>query len=109
MAFLHITDRNGQSHTLEGADGWRVMELLRDHGTGNPNLNVEGLCGGACDCATCHVIVAPEWADRLHPAREDELFKLDELPAIEPTSRLSCQILWDEKLDGLTLTLAEAR
>ena len=49
----------------------------------------------------------PEWADRLHPAREDELFKLDELPVLEATSRLSCQILWDETLDGLTLTLAE--
>lgn len=102
MALLHVTDRSGQRHVLEGADGWRVMEILRDS-----NIGIEGLCGGACDCATCHVIVAPEWADRLHPAREDELFKLDELPVLEATSRLSCQILWEEKLDGLTLTLAE--
>lgn len=103
MGFLHVTDRDGQLHTLEGADGWRVMEILRDN-----NIGVEGICGGACDCATCHVIVAPEWAARLHPAREDELFKLDELPTIEATSRLSCQILWNEALDGLSLTLAEA-
>ena len=103
MGFLHVTDRDGQTHTLEGADGWRVMEILRDN-----NIGVEGICGGACDCATCHVIVAPEWAEKLHPAREDELYKLDELPTIEATSRLSCQILWDDTLDGLTLTLAEA-
>jgi ferredoxin len=102
MAFLTVTDRNGKTHQLEGADGWRVMEILRDSGVG-----VEGLCGGACDCATCHVIVAPEWAYRLHPAREDEILKLDELPVLEATSRLSCQILWDDRLDGLTLTLAE--
>ena len=103
MGFLHVTDRDGQTHTLEGADGWRVMEILRDN-----NIGVEGICGGACDCATCHVIVAPAWAEKLHPAREDELYKLDELPTIEATSRLSCQILWDDTLDGLTLTLAEA-
>lgn len=102
MAFLHVTDRDGTTHVIEGADGWRVMEILRDS-----DIGVEGICGGACDCATCHVIVAPEWADKLHPARDEELFKLDELPSIEPTSRLSCQILWEEKLDGLTLTLAE--
>lgn len=102
MALLHVTDRSGQRHVLEGADGWRVMEILRDN-----DIGVEGLCGGACDCATCHVIIAPEWADRLHPAREDEMLKLDELPVLEATSRLSCQILWEEKLDGLTLTLAE--
>jgi ferredoxin len=103
MSFIHVTDRNGREHRLEAAEGWRVMEILRDHGVG-----VEGVCGGACDCATCHVVVAPEWAERLHPARDDELFRLDELPSIEPTSRLSCQIIWSDRLDGLSLALAEA-
>jgi ferredoxin len=102
MSVLHVTDRDGKSHTLEGADGWRIMEILRDSGVG-----IEGICGGACDCASCHVVIAPEWAGRLHPAREDELLRLDELPSIAPGSRLSCQILWDETLDGLALTLAE--
>lgn len=102
MAVLNVIDRQGQHRALDTVEGWRVMELLRDQ-----NVGVEGLCGGACDCATCHVIVAPEWADRLPPPRDDELMKLDELPVIEPTSRLSCQILWNDGLDGLTLILAE--
>jgi ferredoxin len=101
MAILNVTDRAGATHALEAVDGWRVMELLRDYGVG-----VEGTCGGACDCGTCHVIIAPEWADKLYPPREEELDRLDELPVIEPTSRLSCQIIWEEALDGLTLTLA---
>ncbi len=102
MAKLKVIDRNGQLHSLDTAEGWRVMELLRDQ-----NVGVDGICGGACDCGTCHVIVAPEWADRLQAANDDELLKLDELPVLEPTSRLSCQIIWSDALDGLTLTLAE--
>ncbi|MFM8748750.1 2Fe-2S iron-sulfur cluster-binding protein [Rhabdaerophilum sp.] len=102
MAHLHIIDRQGQFHTLETAEGWRVMEILRDQKVG-----IDGLCGGACLCATCHVVVHPEWAGRLPEPRDDELLKLDELPAIEPTSRLSCQIIWSDDLDGLTLTLGD--
>lgn len=103
MAHLTVIDREGRTHILETAEGWRVMELLRDQ-----NIGIEGICGGACDCASCHVIVAEEWADRLPPPREEELIRLDELPVLAATSRLSCQIIWQDALDGLTLTLAEA-
>jgi ferredoxin len=103
MAVLHVTDRSGTVHVLDTVEGWRVMEILRDSRVG-----VDGVCGGACACGTCHVIVADEWAGRLHPARAEELDRLDELPLIEPTSRLSCQIIWSDALDGLSLTLAEA-
>ena len=103
MAALHVIDRQGARHTLETVSGWRVMELLRDQNTG-----VEGICGGACDCASCHVIIAPEWAARLPNPSDEELFRLEELPVLEPTSRLSCQVLWSDDLDGLTLTIAEA-
>jgi ferredoxin len=101
MGLIHVTDRRGEQHRLEAVEGWRVMEILRDHGIG-----VDGLCGGACDCATCHVIIDPAWASRLFSPRTEELDKLNELPAIERHSRLSCQIIWSEGLDGLSLTLA---
>jgi 2Fe-2S ferredoxin len=100
MGFVHVIDREGQNRSLEAVEGWRLMEILRDYRVG-----IEGVCGGACDCATCHVVIAPEWAGKLFPPREEENDKLDELPLIEPTSRLSCQIIWAEELDGLTLTL----
>jgi ferredoxin len=103
MGFVHVIDRAGERHALEAFSGWRVMEILRDHAVG-----MDGMCGGACVCATCHVIVSPEWAARLHPARDDEADKLDELPELHATSRLSCQIIWSEALDGLTVTLAGA-
>lgn len=100
MGFVHVVDRQGERRTLEAVEGWRLMEILRDY-----HVGIAGTCGGACDCATCHVVIDPSWATKLFPPREDELDKLDELPLIEPTSRLSCQIIWADELDGLTLIL----
>lgn len=100
MGFISLIDANGEPHQLEAVEGWRVMEILREHNTG-----IEGICGGGCDCASCHVIVADEWAEKLFAARDDELDKLDELAQVHATSRLSCQIIWSPELDGLTLTI----
>jgi ferredoxin len=102
MASLYVTDLQGHQHALDTVEGWRVMEIIRDHGL------IEGVCGGACACGTCHVIVDRAWAGRLHPAREDEVERLDTLPVIEETSRLACQIVWSDALDGLSLALTEA-
>ncbi len=98
MGYLNVIDRDGHPHRLEAVEGWRVMELLRDYKVG-----IEGVCGGSCD-----FVVAADWAARLPEPRSDEIDALDTLPLIEPTSRLSCQIIWSDDLDGLTLTLAEA-
>ena len=102
MGIIIAIDRDGEAHTLEAVEGWRVMEILRDY-----KLDVRGICGGACDCGSCHVLIDEDWMGKLHPPREDELLKLDELPNIEPRSRLSCQIIWDEHLDGLSLRIAD--
>lgn len=102
MGILNVVDATGARHSLEAVEGWRVMEILREHG-----LPVEGLCGGACSCATCHVEVGPGWADRLHPARDDEESMLDTVPNVGPRSRLSCQIIYGPELDGLELQLTD--
>ena len=98
---LHVTDQNGDDHEIEGLDGWRVMEIIRDHG-----LPIKAECGGACACATCHVYVDPEWVSKLIPPTVEETDKLDEAFDVQPNSRLSCQILMREDLDGLKVTLA---
>ena len=63
-------------------------------------------CGGCLTCATCHVYVDSAWAERLAPPGRDELAML-EMTAAErrPTSRLSCQIVLAEALEGLTVDL----
>jgi len=95
------TDRKGAEHTVEGRDGWSVMEILRDAG-----LPIAAECGGACACATCHVYVTDGWFDKL-PARSDaEIDMLDMALAVEDNSRLSCQLTCAPELDGIKVTIA---
>lgn len=98
---IHVTDREGETHTLEAIEGWRVMEVIRDHG-----LPIKAECGGACACATCHVYVAEPWLSKLAPMQEEEEAMLDEAFEVEDDSRLSCQIIMEDALDGLSVTLA---
>jgi 2Fe-2S ferredoxin len=97
---IHVTEQDGTQHELEGLDGWRVMEVIRDWG-----LNIKAECGGACSCATCHVWVDPEWYRRLKPAEDCEEDLIYSTLDQKPTSRLSCQILLSDELDGLKVTL----
>lgn len=98
---LHVTDREGNDHTLEALDGWRVMEVIRDF-----DLPIKAECGGACACATCHVYVDEAWLSKLSPMQEEEEEMLDEAAEVQDNSRLSCQILMSDELDGLKVTLA---
>jgi len=96
-----VRDHQGVEHTLEALEGWRVMEVIRDWGVG-----IKAECGGACACATCHVYVDPAWLDLLIPPTDEEIERLDEAHSVEPNSRLSCQILMTDALDGLRVELA---
>jgi 2Fe-2S ferredoxin len=95
------TDRNGAEHILEGRNGWSVMEILRDGG-----LPVAAECGGACACATCHVYVNDGWYEKLSPPADAEIDMLDMALAVEANSRLSCQIVCSDELDGIKVTIA---
>ena len=71
---------------------------------------LEGACEGVMACSTCHVIVDPEWYGRLKKASEEENDMLDLAYGITKMSRLGCQILLTDELDGLVVTLpAETR
>jgi len=69
------------------------------------NIDIEGACEGSLACSTCHVIVEPEWYDKLRPAEEEEEDMLDLAYGLTRTSRLCCQILVTEELDGLKVNL----
>lgn len=98
---IFVTDQDGTEHKLEAVEGWRVMEIIRDHG-----LPIVAECGGCCSCATCHVYVNGKWLDKLSDMRDEEEEMLDEAFDVEDNSRLSCQLIMSEELDGLKVTLA---
>ncbi|MGB5213676.1 MAG: 2Fe-2S iron-sulfur cluster-binding protein [Anderseniella sp.] len=103
MGVINVIDTDNKTHVLEAVEGWRVMEIIREHG-----LPMEDLCSGACACATCHVIVDDHWTDKLFAARDEEEDMLDTVPNAMPSSRLSCQLIYSEELDGLTVVLDPA-
>ncbi len=95
-----IRDKQGTEHRLTGQAGDSVMQLARA-----ADLPVLGECNGSLACATCHVIVDPDWATKLDPASDDEEAMLDTIFTLAPTSRLSCQIRLSAALDGICLSL----
>lgn len=97
-----VTDQDGKTQDVPALSGWRVMEIIRDN-----DLPIRAECGGSCACATCHVYVAKEWAGKLVPADSEEQYMLDSVDGFDAVrSRLSCQILMRDDLDGLQVTLA---
>ncbi len=90
----------GKSVTVDAAVGMSVMRAAVMNGVDG----IDAECGGSCACATCHVIVSPEWAARLPPPASLEEDTLDLVTDPTPTSRLSCQLVLTADLDGLTVT-----
>ncbi len=102
MITIHVTDRDGTraSHTIPV--GEPLMFALRD----DAGLPVEGACGGNATCGTCHIMLTPEWMDRLGAPQDYEQAMLDMLEhRNETSSRLACQITVSDGLDGIELRL----
>jgi len=104
MAKITYIEWNGTPHIREVPNGTTVMEGARD----NNIPGIEADCGGACSCSTCHVYVQEDWVDRLpaiQPMEEDMLeFAHEPDPAC---SRLTCQIMVADELDGLVVRMPE--
>jgi ferredoxin len=84
----------------EAPPGDRLLEVAQN--CGQP---LEGTCEGQMACSTCHVIVDPDWFARLPRAREEEEDMLDLAACATRHSRLACQIVLDDSLDGLTVRI----
>lgn len=96
----YISHDQKDSWTFDVSAGKSVMEIARDAG-----LDVEGACEGIMACSTCHVILEPDHLARLDPASSDERDMLDLTWGVTPRSRLGCQIVMTDALDGLVVSL----
>ena len=97
---IFVTDLEWATHAIDAIEGWRVMEIIRDHG-----FPMKAECGGACACATCHVYVDEEWIGKVTPLNSEEDYMLDEAYDRRKNSRLSCQLIMNAELNGLRVTL----
>ncbi|MHC8509044.1 MAG: 2Fe-2S iron-sulfur cluster-binding protein [Rhodospirillales bacterium] len=100
MPKLIMTSAAGETKMYDVKAGVTVMETGRDEMAG-----IEGTCGGCLSCATCHVIVDPEWFERTGAVSDDEDEMLELAAERTVTSRLGCQIEMTDELDGLKVTV----
>ncbi len=92
--------RDGTHKEVDAPIGLSVLEIAHRN-----DVDIEGACEGSLACSTCHVIINKDWFDNLEEISEDEEDMLDLAFGLTSTSRLGCQIIITDELDGLTVAL----
>ncbi|WP_159997952.1 ferredoxin family 2Fe-2S iron-sulfur cluster binding protein [Roseomonas sp. 18066] len=100
MPKMTFIERDGSRREVEAPLGLSVLEIAHKH-----DVDIEGACEGSLACSTCHVIVDAEWFEKLKDPSEDEEDMLDLAFDLQETSRLGCQLIMTEALDGLVVKL----
>ncbi|MBA4178242.1 MAG: ferredoxin [Leptothrix sp. (in: Bacteria)] len=106
MPTIQFIATDGSVEEHDANVGSTVMQVAVMQGV----RGIKADCGGACECATCHVYVDPAWIDRLPAPQRQEQLMLDGTAAPRlPTSRLSCQLTMSDELDGIVVRLPEGQ
>jgi len=105
MAKIFFTDHSGTTREVEAKPGTSIMEAAVQ----NMVPEIDADCGGACACATCHVYVDDAWLSKLKEKDDMEESMLDFAEGVQDNSRLSCQILMSEELDGIKVSTPESQ
>jgi 2Fe-2S ferredoxin len=100
MPRVWLTKRDGETEAIDAKAGRSLMLNIRKPG------EIQAICGGCASCGTCHVYVAEDWAGRLPPISQEEEIILAFSDWRQANSRLSCQIVVTDALEGLAVTVA---
>ena len=103
MPKVKYIEHNGKSHTIDVPNGLSVMEVAIQNNV--PGIDAD--CGGSMACATCHVYVKEEWFDKLPKKEDGEEDMIDMAYESNKLSRLSCQLIVSDELEGLVVNLPE--
>lgn len=103
MGNITFIEHDGTQHPVELEAGKSLMQIAMDNGV--PGIDAD--CGGECACGTCHVIVDNAWLNVAGKPGDDELQMLEMTPEKKPASRLSCQIMATDAMDGMIIHLPE--
>jgi len=104
MVSILVTTREGEERTIDAREGRSLMEALRA-----ANLDVLGTCGGMCSCGSCHIYAGEALSAASPPPALDERDMLEGLAVVvevRDSSRLACQILVSERLEGMSAEIA---
>ena len=105
MPKITFIAHSGQRHTVDAEAGLSLMRAAIDHNV----PGIDGDCGGACACATCHVFIEGAWAAKTGARTQQENEMLNFAAELRDSSRLACQITVTDDLDGLEVTMPEGQ
>ena len=103
MPQINFINKDGSTTTVEAPIGLSVLEIAHKN-----NVDLEGACGGALACSTCHVLVVNPHHSQLPKPSEAEEDMLDLAFGVTEESRLGCQIIMTKELDGLVVKIPSA-
>jgi 2Fe-2S ferredoxin len=103
MPNVNFKLQDGTVKTIDAPLGISLLEVAHQN-----DIDLEGACEGSLACSTCHVVIDEAFFDLLPEASEDEEDMLDLAFGLTHTSRLGCQIMMTDELDGLTVSLPNA-
>jgi len=103
LPLVIFIEEDGKRVEVDTEIGQNLMEVARDNG-----VDIEGACEGSMACSTCHLIVEEAWFNKLKPASEEEEDILDLAFGLTKTSRLGCQIVMEDDLDGIVVNLPDS-
>lgn len=100
MPKITFVEADGKEKTVEGQNGLSILEIAHKNG-----IDLEGACEGSLACSTCHIILETEIFGQLPDPSEDEEDMLDLAWGLTETSRLGCQIIMDDSLNGIKVKI----
>ena len=103
MPIITFIEPDGRRRECDAADGETILNVGQRFG-----IDLEGSCEGCMACSTCHVIVGEDWFSKLEVASEEEDDMLDMAYDLTKTSRLGCQVVLNDGLDGIVVSLPSA-
>lgn len=101
MAKITFIQVNGEKKIVNAKNGKTLLEIAKEN-----DIALMGACDGACACGTCHVLIDEQTLSKIEKPQENEENVLDIVFNVQPNSRLACQVVVSEKMDGAIITIA---
>ena len=100
MAKITFIQANGEKKIVNAENGKTLLDVAKEN-----DINLTGACDGACACGTCHVYIDEQTLSKIEQPKEDEENVLDIVFNVQPNSRLACQVVVNDKIEGAIISI----